>query len=414
MTARRRSTLSRRQLLAGTVSLLAAPAISQARAQSAGPIKVGFVVPLTGAYGADAAIEVKGAEAAIAEFNETGGFNGRMAQLLVRDDKLNAGEASTRAQELIERDQVTFIGGCFGAPMLAVNAITKQRGVLFNPMGVSDAIVTAPDWAPTTFHEGLTSHTIAGALARYVVPTLGASKRIALLISDYAYGNEMARGFTPVAVSLGAEIVGEVRHPLGTTDYSSYFPNILAMKPDLLVAMSFGRDQQITFKQATEFGLKQKMKIAAPQLVHTARMVDGHRHYENIVGCTGYYWGIEDRFASAKAFNDRFRKMNAGQNPSDYAAVGYASVLAPLNAIRKAGTTETKAMIAALRAMKYDLYKGPQHYRGCDQQSVQSVILVTSKDPKEAKAKDDIFKILAVEDGSEARLNSCAALGHSG
>ncbi len=113
----------------------------------------------------------KGAEAAIAQFNEQGGLNGRLSQLLVRDDKLNPGEAGTRAQELIEREDVArFIAGCFGAPMLAVNAVTKQRGVLiFNPMGSSDAIVSAPDWSPTTFHEGLTPFMTAGALARYVI-----------------------------------------------------------------------------------------------------------------------------------------------------------------------------------------------------------------------------------------------------
>lgn len=409
-----RNGLSRRRLLAAGAALLPMPFINRLSAQESAPIKIGFIAPLTGAYGTDAAILVKGAEAAIAQFNEGGGLNGRLSQLLVRDDKLNPGEASTRAQELIERENVAFIAGCFGAPMLAVNAVTKQRGVIFNPMGSSDAIVSAPDWSPTTFHEGLTPFMTAGALARYVIPTLGASKRVALLVSDYVFGHEMVRGFVPVATALGASIVGEVRHPLGATDYSSYFPRILAMKPDLLVAMSFGRDQQITFRQLTEFGIKRQIRVAAPLLVHTARIVDGHGHYEGIVGCTGYYWGIENRIPSAKAFNDRFRKMNDGQNPSDYAGSGYASVLTLLMAAKIAGTTETKPVIAALEKLKYDVYKGAQHYRGCDHQSVQSVMVITSKDPKEATAKDDIFKILAVEEGSEDRLASCAALGHKG
>ncbi|MTW18726.1 ABC transporter substrate-binding protein [Rhodoplanes serenus] len=407
-----RSGPDRRRLLAGGTALLASAFAGRLSAQGAEPIKVGYIVPLTGAYGADATIQVKGAEVAIARFNEEGGLAGRMAQLLVRDDKLNPGEASTRAQELIERENVALIAGCFGAPMLAVNAVTRQRGVLYNPVGASDAIVSASDWSATTFHEGPTPFMLAGALARYVVPTLGGSKRVALLVSDYVYGHEMVRGFVPVATSLGAEIVGEVRHPLGATDYSSYFPRLLAMKPDLLVVMSFGRDQQITFKQATEFGVKRQMRIAAPQLVHTARIIDGHSHYEGIVGGTGYYWGIENEIPSAKAFNDRFRRMHGGQNPSDYAAVGFASVMAPLIAMRNAGTTETKAVVAALKALRYDLYKGPQHYRACDQQAVQSILIITSKPPKEASVKDDIFKVLAVEQGSEDRLASCAALGH--
>ncbi len=188
------------------------------------------------------------------------------------------------------------------------------------------------------------------------------------------------------------------------------------MKPDLLVAMGFGRDQRITFKQLTEFGIKRQMQVAAPLLVHTARIVGGHGHYEGIVGCTGYYWGIEDGIPSAKSFNDIFRKMNGGQNPSDYAGSGFASVLTLLMAAKVAGPTETKAVVAALfEKLKYDVYKGAQHYRTYDHQSVQSVAVIRiSKDPKEATAKDDIFKILAVEEGSEDRLASCVALGHKG
>src|SRR5277367_3123550 len=104
--------ISRRRLLA-TAGAGAALAVSPFRinllqAQEA-TIKIGFPVPLTGPYGAEAQDQVRAAEVAIAEFNEAGGLDGRKAELLVRDDKLNPGEAATRTLELIEGDKVSFI-----------------------------------------------------------------------------------------------------------------------------------------------------------------------------------------------------------------------------------------------------------------------------------------------------------------
>jgi len=84
------------------------------------PIKIGLPVPLTGPYGAEAKDQVKNAELAVKEFNDAGGLNGRKAELLVRDDKLNPGEAATRALELIEKDKANFIVGGLSAAIFIV------------------------------------------------------------------------------------------------------------------------------------------------------------------------------------------------------------------------------------------------------------------------------------------------------
>ncbi|MBI5628172.1 MAG: ABC transporter substrate-binding protein, partial [Candidatus Rokubacteria bacterium] len=110
---------------------LAAAGISprQARAQ-AETIRIGFPVPLTGPFGTEAKDQVAAAEIAVKEFNDAGGLGGRRAELLVRDDKLNPGEAATRTQELIEKDRVHFVVGSLSAAVqLSINAVTKARGV---------------------------------------------------------------------------------------------------------------------------------------------------------------------------------------------------------------------------------------------------------------------------------------------
>lgn len=399
-------TLTRRAALA---TALALPSLS-VRAQTA-PIRIGFPTPLTGAFGAEAQDQVRAAELAVAQFNASGGLAGRMAELLVRDDRLNPGEAATRTLELIEKDKADFIvGGLSAAVQLAINNVTKQRRILFNSISQSDAINEAADWSRWTFHEALNPHMTAGAVGRYVFPKFG--KRVAFLTADYAYGHEMVRGFQAAGAAFGIEVVADIRHPIGASDFSPFLPRIQALKPDVLCICNFGRDQQISMKQATDFGLKRTTKLVAPVLLYTARVGGGAEAFAGVLGGTSYYWKLEDTVPSARAFNDAFRKMHGGRVPSDYGALGYAGVTTVLAAVRAAGTTETERVVDALAALKYDAYKGPQYYRACDHQSVQSVLIIGSKD-KPGAGDADLFDILAQDGPDEAMLRGCTALGHS-
>ena len=399
--------MQRRQILLGTAGLLAAPAVLHA--QGAGTIKVGFPVPLTGAYGAEAQDQVRAAEVAIREFNEGGGLGGRMAELLVRDDRLNPGEAATRTLELVESDKVNFVvGGLSAAVQLAINNVTKQRGVIFNSISQSDAINERSDWSRTTFHEALNPHMTAGAVGRYAFSRLG--KRVAFLTADYAYGHEMVRGFQRAGRAFGIETVADIRHPIGATDFSAFLPRLQALRPDVLFLCNFGRDLQIAVRQATDFGLKRNTKLVAPLLLYTSRLAGGSAPFQGVIGGTSYYWKLEDTVPSAKRFNDRFRAQHGGRVPSDYGALGYGGVRTVLEAAKTAGTTETDKVVEAMRALRYDYYKGPQYYRGCDHQSVQSVLVVGSKTT--ARDDVDVFDIVHTENPDEENLRSCSELGH--
>lgn len=401
--------LTRRHALAAATTL--AP-FGILRAQGDTPIRVGFPVPLTGPYGTEAQNQVRAAEVAIAEFNESGGLKGRRAELLPRDDRLNPGEAATRTLELIERERVNFIVGSLSASVqLAVNNVTKARKVIFNSISQSDAINEPADWSPYTFHEALNPHLTAGAVGRYAFSKLG--KRIVFLTADYAYGHEMVRGFIRAGEPMGIQVLADIRHPIGQTDFSTLLPRIQSLRPDVLIAINFGRDQQITMRQATDFGLKRTTKIVAPILLYTARVAGGPQAFDGVIGGTSYYWGLEDTLPSAKAFNDRFRKMHGNTVPSDYGALGYGGVRTLLEACRLAGSTETDAVIEAMRTLKYDFYKGPQYYRRCDHQSVQSVLIVESKS-RDMRNESDVFNIIHTEEANEANLRSCAELGHTG
>jgi len=405
--------ISRRRLLR-TVSAGAALAASPFRinllmAQEAN-IKIGFPVPLTGPYGTEAQDQVRAAQLAVAQFNDTGGLNGRKAELVVRDDKLNPGEAATRTLELVEKEKVNFVVGSLSAAVqLAINNVTKERGIIFNSISQSDTINEASDFSRFTFHEALNPHLTSGAVGRYAFSKFG--KRVAFLTADYAYGHEMVRGFLDVGKAFNIENLGDIRHPLGTSDFSTLLPRIQALKPDILCISNFGRDQQIVLKQATDFGIKQTTQIIAPLLSHASRVAAGPQAFEGVIGGCSFYWGIEDKFASTKAFNDAFRKMYDGRLPSDYGALGYGGVRTVLAAVKNAGSVDTDKVIAALEALKYDFYKGPQYYRKCDHQSVQSVLVIKSKS-KDMRNESDVFEVISTDEPNEANLRTCTELGH--
>jgi branched-chain amino acid transport system substrate-binding protein len=405
--------MTRRRLLmtvgAGTALAASPLRINLLQAQEAN-IKIGFPVPLTGPYGAEAQDQVRAGQLAIAQFNDAGGLNGRKAELVVRDDKLNPGEAATRTLELVEKEKVNFVVGSLSAAVqLAINNVTKERGIIFNSISQSDAINEAADFSRFTFHEALNPHLTAGAVGRYAFSKFG--KKVAFLTADYAYGHEMVRGFLEVGKAFNIENLGDIRHPLGTSDFSTLLPRIQALKPDILCISNFGRDQQIVLKQATDFGIKKTTQIIAPLLSHASRVAAGPQAFEGVIGGCSFYWGIEDKFASTKAFSEAFKKMYDGKLPTDYGALGYGGVRTVLTAVKNAGSVDADKVIAAMEALKYDFYKGPQYYRKCDHQSVQSVLVIKSKS-KDMRNESDVFEVISTDAPNEENLRTCAALGH--
>jgi branched-chain amino acid transport system substrate-binding protein len=399
----------RRAVLKGagaTLALAGFPAIVRADAD---PIRVGFPVPVTGPFGAEAKDQVKSAELAVKQFNDAGGAGGRMATLLVRDDKLNPGEAATRTLELIEKDKAHFIVGALSSSVqLSVNEVTRARGVLYISISQSDTINEAKDFSRFTFHEALNPHMTTAAVANQ---TFKKGQRIAYLAADYAYGHEMLRGFKRAAAAIGAETAGEILHPFGAPDYSTFMPSLRAMKPDILCICNFGRDQANSIKQAVDFGLKDVAPIVVPVLLHNQRLAAGAETFAGVIGATNYYWELETTIPSAKAFNDAFRAAYGGAIPTDYGTYGYTAVRSLLAAVKAAGGTETDKVVDALGGLKYDYAKGPEYYRACDHQAVQSVFVIQSKKKAEMKGSLDLFKILASDPGSEAALRSCEELG---
>ncbi|MEW6666731.1 MAG: ABC transporter substrate-binding protein [Thermodesulfobacteriota bacterium] len=370
-----------------------------------GPFKVGFPIPLTGPYGTEAKDQQAGAELAVAEINASGGVLGRKVELLVRDTKLKADEAARRAKELIESEGVLLMSGVLSAAnQLAVNEQCKLHGIPYMSISQANEITMRPDNSIYTWHEALDPHQTTQAVGEYVARNFG--KKWYFLTSDYAYGWQMTDGFIRKGKEFGAVSVGETKHPLGTSDYSSYMPRILSAKPDVLFLDNFGKDQINSVKQATEFGLKKNMKIVCPILLMSSRLGGGPEAFDGVVGGTSYYWELD--IPSSKKFVEAFEKANK-RPPIDYAGYAYSGLKELLGAVNRAGKLDPEAIAAAMEGRTYDNYKGKQWWRPCDHQSQQDVFIIKSK---KAKGQYDVFEVIATVSGQGERLlRTCIEVG---
>ncbi len=407
-TAPRIARLSRRQALTGGLALASLP-LPFVRAQAATPIRIGFGVPISSPYAEEALEMVRGAGVAVSMFNDAGGLAGRHAELLVRDFRLNAKVAIAGTQELIKGGVDFLSGGLSPGVMLAINNVAKQHNILFNGVSQSNQIVAAPAWGRTTFHEGPTPHMSSHVLADYAFPEFG--QRVAFLAVNYATGHELVAGFKEAGKAHKMETVAEVYHPLGTTDFTPFLEKIAAAKPSIVIICNYGPDQQFSVQQADWMGLKKSAKVAVAVISMTARLAAGSKAYEDVIGAVGYYWKLEDTVPSANTFNRRFRQDHGGRVPTDYAALGFAAPMAVLTAAKAAGSVATPKLIAAMEALKYDLYKGPEYYRACDHQAVQALYIVESRFTVDA-ADRDVFSIVKTYPTNEAYLATCASEGH--
>jgi len=400
----RRTFLKTTSMAAGAVAFSGFHFVRNTRAAT-GPFKVGFPIPLTGPYGTEALDQQAGAELAIAEVNADGGVLGRKVELVVRDTKLKAAEAARRAKELLEAEKVELMSGCLSASnQLAVNQLAKEHGVPYVSVSQANEITQRQDNSVYTYHEALDPHTTTQAVGEWVGKNFG--KRWYYLTSDYAYGWQMTDGFKRKGKEFGAEDVGETKHPLGTSDYSSYMPRILAANPDVLLLNNFGKDQLNSIKQATAFGLKKKMQLICPIILMSARIGAGWEAYDGVAGGTSFDWGLT--IPTSQKFVSAFQKMH-GRPPIDYAGYSYGGIKELLMAINRAGKVDAVGIAEAIEGRTYDNYKGNQWWRPCDHQSQQDVFIVRSKKDKE---KYDVFEHIATVSGEKERLlRTCVEVG---
>jgi len=348
-----------RQVAAG---LLAGFMLSPLAAWAADTIKIGFPMPLSGPTAVYGVPITKGAEMAVADLNAAGGVLGRKLELFSRDSKANADEAVRQARELILKYNVDFLSGTLtSAEAPAVSTIAKENKIVFIASTAKTTQLTAPQnlhpyifrIASNTLIEG---HTGAALMAKWQDV-----KKVATIAPDYAYGRDAVGAFTEYLkkVRPDIEIVDQQWPRLGEPDFTAFITAQMGKKPDAVFCDVFGGDFATLAKQGAPLGYFKAIEN---------RLIDGGEvatvDLAQALGADYPYGIISDSYdpvvwgegepAEHKAYVEKLKKAMNNEYGSGWAIMGYMSIVAISEGIKKAGGTDSDKVAKALLGLTFD------------------------------------------------------------
>jgi len=216
---------------------------------------------------------------------------------------------------------------------------------------------------------------------------------------DYALGAALERDSAAVLTSLGGKVLGSVKHPLGTTDFSSYLLQAQASGAKVVALADTGSDLINAVKQAAEFGLTRKQILAGlfTQIVDVDSI--GLQAAQGLTVTEAFYWDLND---NTRSFAARFAQRFGGRVPTANQAGVYSSVLAYQQAVKAANTIDGEAVVAQMRKQPIeDKLFGSVTVRP-DGRAVHDMYTFRVKTPEESKSRWDLYKVLARVPGNEA------------
>lgn len=363
--------MHRRTILAAAAGLLAVPA----RAQTGAPIRIGEI----NSYTAQPAFTLpyrNGWQLALEQINAQGGVLGRKLEIISRDDAGRPADAVRIAQELLAEEKVDLLAGTFLSNVgLAVSDVALQSKRLFV---ASEPLTDALVWERGN-HYCFRLRPSTYMLAAMLVDRAAAlpAKRWVTVAPNYEYGQSAVKWFKQLLLARRPDVVfGTEQWPaLGRIDAGATTQALLADKPDAIFNVTFGADLTAFVRAGNTRGLFEGRSVVS--------MLTGEPEYlqplaEETPGgwiVTGYPVGslmTPEHLAFAGAYRAEFNEA-----PKNGSVVGYALVQAIAEGLRRAGSTDTNAMIDGLRGVQFNTPFGPAYFRTQDQQSTMGAFVGT-------------------------------------
>lgn len=355
-----------------TIAMLLA---SSAYAQET--IKIGVLTPLSGTYAGIGQQVRWGIDQSAEEINTAGGIAGRQIELVYEDSEANPAVAVTKAEKLFTVDNVDFLTGTVNSgATLAVGQVADRAGKLIaTTVSFSDAI-TGSGCSPNVFRVNARAGQQSEALAAWLKQEKPGAK-VYYLGPDYEMGRSTVAAFKGRAESVGATSTGEVFAPLDSKDYSQYFGQLRAARPDVLYTSVAGNDTVRLFTQMNDFGVSEGLTILGASGTVTAQNINAiGAAAEGFITGVGYSVLIDS--PENKAFVEAFRERN-GADPDLYGADSYGLLFAYKAAVEAAGATDTDSVRAALEGLSWETPQGTKTIRAGDHQAMQPMYVVEVK-----------------------------------
>jgi len=381
------------------VAALAAFAGSTAHAQvSDGVIKIGVLSDMSSLY-ADITGpgSVVAARMAVEDFGAA--KKGMKVEIVSADHQNKPDVGTSIARQWYDVNKVDAI---FDSPnsgvVLAVNQITRDKGKALIVSGAATADLTGKACSPNTIHWTYDTWMLANGTGNAIVKTGGDSWFF--LTADYAFGHALERDTEAVVLKTGGKVLGKVRHPLNTQDFSSFLLQAQASKAKIIGLANAGGDTTNAIKQAAEFGIVKGGQNLAGMLVFISDIhALGLEKAQGLIFTETFYWDLNGQ---TRAFSKRFAPANGGKYPTMTQAGVYSAVTHYLKAIEAIKTDDGGKVIAQMKKMPTD---DPLFGKGsirADGRKLHPAYLVEVKKPAESKGPWDYYKIRATIPADQA------------
>jgi branched-chain amino acid transport system substrate-binding protein len=388
--------LLKKAVIAAAVAAFAA---TGAQAQvSDGVVKIGVLTDMSSLYSdLSGAGSVLAARMAI----EDSGVQkrGLKVELISADHQNKPDVGSGIARQWYDVDKVDAI---FDTPnsgvALAVSQVTRDKGKAFIVSGAASADLTGKACSPNTIHWTYDTWMLANGTGKAVVGTGGDTWFF--LTADYAFGHALERDTEAVVLKTGGKVLGKVRVPLNTQDFSSFLLQAQSSKAKIIGLANAGGDTTNSIKQAAEFGIvKGGQNLAGLLVFLTDVHALGLNTAQGLIFTETFYW---DRDEASRAFAKRFAPQDKGIHPTMIHAGVYAGVLHYLKAVEALKGDDGTKVIAKMKELPTD---DPLFGKGTiriDGRKIHPAYLVEVKKPSESKAPWDYYKIRATIPADQA------------
>src|SRR5215475_7243421 len=388
-----------RQVLAGVAAALMALGASSALAQgqNQGPLKIGGILDMSSLYA-----DVTGAgslEAAKMAAEDVGGeVLGRKIEVIAADHLNKADLAANIARDMIDNQGVEMIYDvAASATALAAGEIAKARNkiVIFN--GPGSIRLSNEACGPYTVH--YVFDTFAQANVTGLAAVKSGLDTWFFLTADYAFGQDLEKDTSNVVVKTGGKVLGNVRHPLNTSDFSSFLLQAQASKAKVIGLANAGGDTINAIKQAAEFGISKGGQKVSPLLAFVTDIDSiGLETAQGLLLAEAFYWDMND---DTRAFSKRFMER-IKRPPTSVQAGVYSSVTHYMQAVKAAGTTDSAAVMKVMKETPINDFFAKNGKIREDGRMVHDMYLFEVKKPSESKGRWDDYKLLATVPGDQA------------
>ena len=386
-----------KRVLSGFLGLMLAMSGTAALAQGKPPLKLGGILDMSGLY---ADITGPGSETAakMAAEDFGGEVLGRKIEIFAADHLNKADLAANIARDMFDNQGVEMLYDvAASATALAAGEIAKARNkiVFFN--GPGSIRLSNEACGPYTVHYVFDTYAQANVTGLAAVKQ-GLDTWFFITV-DYAFGHDLQKDTANVVLKSGGKVLGNVLHPLNTSDFSSYLLQAQASKAKVIGLANAGGDTINTIKQAVEFGIMKSGQKISPLLVFVTDIdAIGLETAQGLLLSEAFYWDLNDE---TRAFSKRFM-ARVGRVPSAAQAGVYSSVTHYLKAVKAAGTTDSAAVMKIMKETPVnDMFARNGRIRE-DGRMVHDMYLFEVKKPSESKGRWDDYKLLATIPGDEA------------